>query len=99
MPTYAPELHIDGAAIGGLTANVTLSALQLNGKDVAGLLVQALLGLTQQYTTQRNFFDNWLKREGPYNTSEFYSALNMNVLDSAAPLGLPEHLPVLQERR
>ncbi len=80
--TYAPELRIDGVAIGGLTANNTRSATLLSGGEVAGLLVQGLIGITQQYEEQRTFLDSRLKNEGPHNATEFYSARNMSAQDS-----------------
>jgi len=81
-PSYAPDVKIAGAAIGGLTANITETSRILSGRDVAGLVIQGLLGTTQQYPEQRKYLDSRLKPEGPYNATEFHSASNMSGWDS-----------------
>ncbi len=80
--TYAPDLKIDAAVIGGLTANITKSLPLLNGKDVAGLMAQGLIGTTNEYPEQRKYLDSILIDEGPYNRSEFLSAATMSGWDS-----------------
>jgi len=77
-PSYAPELRIDGVVVGGMTANQTESSLLLSGKDVSGLLVQGLLGITNEYPEGRAYLDSKLKKEGIYNAKQFYLALGMS---------------------
>ncbi len=67
-----------------MTANQTESFPLLNWHDIAGLLVQGLLGLTAEYPAERRYLEGRLKPEGPYNASEFRSALNMSARDSMA---------------
>lgn len=46
---YAPDLEIAGAAIGGLASNVGTAGPLLTQTQVAGLLVQGIIGVTSQY--------------------------------------------------
>ncbi len=71
---YAPDVKLAGVILGGITGNMTDSLGLVNRHDVSGLLVHALLGLTEEYPEQRKFLDAQLKKEGPYNSSEFYLA-------------------------
>ena len=73
-PAYAPALQLAGAAVGGLTGNMTRSSAGLSGRDVAGLLVQVLLGITVGYPSARAELVAGLKTEGPYTAREFLSA-------------------------
>ncbi|KAL1898228.1 hypothetical protein Sste5346_003634 [Sporothrix stenoceras] len=75
---YAPNLTIDGAVVGGMTANSTRSLELLSGRDVAGLLAQGLLGTTTQYPDQQRLLNDSLWPSGVYNTTEFHSARNMS---------------------
>ncbi|CAK7217702.1 hypothetical protein SBRCBS47491_003260 [Sporothrix bragantina] len=76
--TYAPALTIQGAVVGGMTANATRSCDLLSGRDVAGLLAQALLGITTQYPDEQQLLNAALWPTGVYNTTEFHSARNMS---------------------
>ncbi|KAK3937451.1 LIP-domain-containing protein [Diplogelasinospora grovesii] len=82
--TYAPDLdpYLVGAAVGGQIVNVSVSGPLLNGKDVAGLLIQGLIGITAIYPDQRQYLLSRLKPSGPYNSSEFLSARSMSGLES-----------------
>ncbi|CAK7200060.1 hypothetical protein SEUCBS139899_002748 [Sporothrix eucalyptigena] len=75
--TYAPDLFIKGAVVGGMTANLTRSCELLSGRDVAGLLAQTLLGMTTQYPDQQRLLNDSLWPSGVYNATEFRSARYM----------------------
>ncbi|KAK4185044.1 lipase 1 [Podospora australis] len=77
-PKYAPELKLAGAAIGGLTPSLISSGPLLGGTQVAGLLVQGIIGVTSQYPEQRKYIVSRLKPEGPYNATEFFWASYMS---------------------
>jgi len=78
---YAPDLKLAGAIAGGMTGNMTESLDLVNMHDVAGLLVQGIIGLTGEYPEQRRWVDSKLRKHGPNNSSEFYKAANMFGLD------------------
>lgn len=73
---YAPDLSdtIVGAAIGGLTPNITSVLETINGKNSAGLAPSAILGLTSQYPDVQRYLISQLKTEGPYNRTGFLAA-------------------------
>ncbi|KAK3370552.1 secretory lipase-domain-containing protein [Podospora didyma] len=75
---YAPALQIAGAAIGGLSPNVAAAGPQLSQTQVAGLLVQGLIGVTSQYPEQRKYLVSRLNPSGPYNATEFFWASYMS---------------------
>lgn len=81
---YAPELlgSFKGAALGGLTPNVTSVLLSVNGDIEAGLIPPSILGLSSQYPDERAFLLSRLKTEGLYNATGFLAALNYT-LDEA----------------
>ncbi|KAM7194558.1 lipase 1 [Naviculisporaceae sp. PSN 640] len=75
---YAPDLSIAGAAIGGLSPNVAAAGPLLSQTQVAGLLVQGLIGVTSQYPPQRAYLVSRLNPSGPYNATEFFWASYMS---------------------
>ncbi|GAB1320870.1 Lipase 1 [Madurella fahalii] len=75
---YAPNLKIAGAAIGGLAANVGAAGPLLSRTQVAGLLVQGIIGVTSQYPAQREYIVSRLNPSGPYNATEFFWASYMS---------------------
>jgi len=79
---YAPELSFAGAALGGLTPNVTNVLLSVDGTIEAGLIPGALLGLSSQYPAVRAFLVSKLKTSGPYNKTGFLAAENLNLTQS-----------------
>lgn len=81
---YAPELVdlFKGAALGGLTPNVTSVLLSVNGDIEAGLIPPSVLGLSSQYPEEREFLESRLKTEGPFNATGFLAAENYT-LDEA----------------
>ncbi|KAF3767289.1 hypothetical protein M406DRAFT_61238 [Cryphonectria parasitica EP155] len=73
---YAPELNFSGAALGGLTPNVSSVLDSINGQIDAGLGPSSFLGLSSQYPELRQFLVSKLKTTGPYNATGFLAAEN-----------------------
>ncbi|KAH8881306.1 LIP-domain-containing protein [Thozetella sp. PMI_491] len=80
---YAPELSFAGAALGGLTPNISSVLLSINGSAAAGLAPSSILGATTQYPKVRDLIVSKLKTTGPYNATTFLSALTTPVSQSA----------------
>lgn len=72
QPDYAPELNsqLIGAALGGLTANITQVAVRCDGEIYAGLVALALRGLLNEYSALSYLVD---KLVNPINKIKFYS--------------------------
>jgi hypothetical protein len=51
--SYAPNLHLNGAAVGGIVANVTSTLEEISGTFAAGLMPSLLLGITALDTSAR----------------------------------------------
>ncbi|KJZ79175.1 hypothetical protein HIM_01326 [Hirsutella minnesotensis 3608] len=49
QPTYAPELSIAGASVGGTVPNISTVVLSINKKPSAGLIPAGILGLANQH--------------------------------------------------
>ncbi|KAF2161459.1 hypothetical protein M409DRAFT_28189 [Zasmidium cellare ATCC 36951] len=80
---YAPELKIDGAALGGLVPNLTAALPNLyDGSYFAALIPSALLGLATQQPFIRQYVDSELKPSGQYNATTFDSIRNMDILSA-----------------
>ena len=60
QPVYAPELHIAGAAVGGLVPNIMQSITGMNNSSRSGLLISGLVGLANQYPELRNEINDHL---------------------------------------
>lgn len=71
--TYAPELKLHGAAIGGTVPSFSATLSLANASPQAGLLPAAFLGLTSQSSTARELLMSSLL---PDNASEFLNAAN-----------------------
>ncbi|KAB8228953.1 secretory lipase-domain-containing protein [Aspergillus alliaceus] len=76
---YAPELRLAGAALGGLTPNITNVMDSVTGTLSAGLIPEAVLGLASQYPATYKFLVSQLNPQGNYNRSAFLSAQNMTL--------------------
>jgi hypothetical protein len=76
---YAPELNFSGAALGGLTPNVTSVTNTVNGTASAGLVPSGVLGLASQYPAAYDFLISQLKTSGPFNKTGFLAARNMTL--------------------
>ena len=80
---YAPELNFAGAALDGLTPNVTNVLLSISGHIGSGLAPSAILGLTSQYPDVRAYLLKILKQTGPYNATSFLAALNESLAEAS----------------
>jgi hypothetical protein len=76
---YAPELNFSGAALGGLTPNVTSVMISVNGTAEAGLIPAGILGLASQYPEAYEFLVGQLKTSGTKNKTAFLSAKNQTL--------------------
>ncbi|UNI16497.1 hypothetical protein JDV02_002928 [Purpureocillium takamizusanense] len=63
QPTYAPELSIAGAAVGGTVPNITTVVTTVNKGPIAGLIPSGILGLSLQYPEIKAVVDKHLKPE------------------------------------
>ncbi|GJN74773.1 lipase 1 precursor [Purpureocillium lilacinum] len=80
---YAPELQFAGAALGGLTPNVTSVMLTLEGSIGVGLVPSGILGLASQYPELRKYIEDNLKTDGKFNKTGFLAAENYTLAESA----------------
>ncbi|RAL12633.1 LIP-domain-containing protein [Aspergillus homomorphus CBS 101889] len=76
---YAPELTLAGAALGGLTPNVTSVLDTVSGTLSAGLVPEAVLGLASQYPETYEFLVSQLHATGPYNRTTFLAARDLTL--------------------
>ncbi|KAM5343816.1 hypothetical protein ACJ41O_012353 [Fusarium nematophilum] len=81
---YAPDLSgaILGAALGGLTPNVSSVLDSITGTNAAGLAPSAILGLTSQYPEVQRYLISLLKTEGPYNRTGFLAAKDFTLAEA-----------------
>ncbi|KAL1895479.1 hypothetical protein Sste5346_005287 [Sporothrix stenoceras] len=73
---YAPELNFSGAALGGLTPNVTSVLMTIYDSVEAGLTPPAILGITNQFPDVYAYVLSKLKTDGPYNKTGFLATQN-----------------------
>ncbi|CAK9440078.1 uncharacterized protein LODBEIA_P41780 [Lodderomyces beijingensis] len=59
QPQYAPELgpSLLGAALGGFVTNITATAVATDGTPFAGIVANALAGLTNEYSELKTFLN------------------------------------------
>lgn len=69
QPSYAPELSFEGAALGGLIANVTAVAVTINKSLFAGLGFAGIIGLSRAYPNLTQYLDENLL---PEKRDEFF---------------------------
>nr|CAI51321.1 extracellular lipase [Blastobotrys adeninivorans] len=60
QPTYAPELKIAGAALGGVIQNITSVAVQVNKGPFVGLVPAGIKGLSSQYPELEDYINDQL---------------------------------------
>lgn len=70
---YAPELNFAGAALGGLTPNITTVMEACSGQVCAGLSPPGIIGLASQFPEVLEYIKSQLKTEGPRNATSFLS--------------------------
>jgi len=73
---YAPEMQFAGAALGGLTPNVTSVMLSVNEALAAGLIPEGIVGLSTQWPELKSLLKGQVKTSGPYNASTFFNVTN-----------------------
>ncbi|KAF4513199.1 hypothetical protein G6O67_000501 [Ophiocordyceps sinensis] len=69
QPTYAPELSIAGAAVGGTVPNIATTVKMVNKKESAGLIPAGILGLANQYPELDRLLDQHVL---PQHRAGFY---------------------------
>ncbi|KAJ5929276.1 hypothetical protein N7454_007124 [Penicillium verhagenii] len=80
---YAPELTIAGAALGGLTPNITSVMDTVSGGYSAGLIPEAILGIASQYPATYKYLVGQLNAEGKYNRTTFLAAAKMTLSEAS----------------
>ena len=79
---YAQDLNFAGAALGGLTPNVT-SVLEIStGTVYAGLIPAGILGLASQYPDLEQYLVDNIKTTGEYNATMFFNARNQTLIEA-----------------
>ncbi|PYH44046.1 LIP-domain-containing protein [Aspergillus saccharolyticus JOP 1030-1] len=79
---YAPELTLAGAALGGLTPNITNVLNTVTGTLSAGLVPEAILGIASQYPVTYDFLVSQLNPTGPYNRTVFLAAKGLTLAEA-----------------
>ncbi|KAI5965874.1 uncharacterized protein KGF55_001238 [Candida pseudojiufengensis] len=81
QPTYAPELNLVGAALGGLIPNITALIENVDGGPYAGLIVNILNGLSNEYPQFKNAIHKYgptLKNYCLFSAAIHYFGTNFN---------------------
>jgi len=81
---YAPEMEFAGAALGGLTPNVTNVLLTVDGTFEAGLIPAGILGLASQWPELAAYLKQNLNQNGTYNATTFNMAKNYTLYEAIA---------------
>ncbi|KAF4960391.1 hypothetical protein FGADI_1038 [Fusarium gaditjirri] len=76
QPSYARELNISAAVVGGLVDDISAALNKINKSPIAGTLIALLLGITSQYPEERAYLESCLV---PETKDEFMSAVNTEV--------------------
>lgn len=81
---YASELNYAGAALGGLTPNVSSVLFTINGTIYAGLAPSGILGLSSQYPDAEAYLQSHLRNDGDpiYNKANFNKARNYTLAEA-----------------
>ncbi len=87
---YAPEMKFAGAALGGLTPNVTSVLFSINKHIAAGLGASAILGLGSQYPDIYEKYVSNLKTTGPYNATGFLAAKSLSLAGAALAFAMQD---------
>lgn len=81
QPTYAPELRIAGAAIGGTTPNITNVVTTINKSAFTGLIATGVMGLSTQFPALAAEVDRLLE---PAYRAKFEQVYRQCLLANAA---------------
>ncbi|KLO90588.1 lipase 1 [Fusarium fujikuroi] len=76
QPSYAPELNISAAVVGGLVDDISAALDKINKSPIAGTLIALLLGITAQYPEERAYLESCLV---PEKRDDFMAAVNTEV--------------------
>ncbi|KAG5660105.1 hypothetical protein KAF25_003627 [Fusarium avenaceum] len=74
--SYAPDVNIDGAALGGVVDDISADLDKINKSPLAGTLIALLLGITSQYPEARASLESRLVED---TKDEFMSVLHTEV--------------------
>lgn len=74
--SYAPDVNIDGAVLGGVVDDISADLDKINKSPLAGTLIALLLGITSQYLEARAYLESRLV-EG--TKDEFMSVLHIDI--------------------
>ncbi|KAK8102576.1 lipase 1 precursor [Apiospora sp. TS-2023a] len=80
---YAPELKFVGAALGGLTPNITTVMEACSKQLCAGLSPPGVIGLASQFPEVLEYIKSQLKTEGPLNATSFLSVQTMSLAQTS----------------
>ncbi|KAK7946836.1 secretory lipase-domain-containing protein [Apiospora aurea] len=80
---YAPELNFAGAALGGLTPNITTVMEACSGQLCAGLSPPGIIGLASQFPEVLEYVISQLKTEGPLNATSFLSVQTLGLAQTS----------------
>lgn len=95
QPTYAPELRIAGAAVGGTIPNITTALTTINGGPFTGFIPAGILGLAAQYPEIQQVLDQHLK---PQFVDKFHGVLNQCLVADAADFLFQDVIGMLDDR-
>lgn len=87
---YAHELGFAGAALGGLTPNMSSGFQAINASPYVGNLVLLLLGIMNEYPAADTYLTSRLKPSGPQNATAFLAGRNMGPLQAFAAYGFQD---------
>jgi hypothetical protein len=76
---YAPDLTLNGVAVGGLIPNIETTVRTVTGTTTAGLIPLGTIGLSRQYPGLLDYFKRNLKSTGQFNATTYLAAANMSV--------------------
>ncbi|CAK4034132.1 lipase 1 precursor [Lecanosticta acicola] len=79
---YAPEMNFAGAALGGLTPNVTSVVVAVSGTLEAGLIPAGIVGLSTQYPELLEYLKGALNQDGQFNATGFFATRNYTLVES-----------------
>lgn len=94
QPSYAPELHISGAAVGGTVPNITSIAMTVNNGSYVGLVPSGMLGMASQFPD----FAAVIKRNvKPEFSDEIYQVLKQCAGANSAVFGNRDVLGMFEQ--
>ncbi|KAL3952786.1 hypothetical protein ACCO45_012729 [Purpureocillium lilacinum] len=79
-PSYAPELNIAGAAVGGTVPDLMNAVTAMNNGPFAGIIPPGVLGLSAQYPELKAVID---KRLRPQYVEKFHKSLKQCLIANA----------------